>query len=84
MLSVISFYSGSVWTDRVLWVGFPGCGTISGRALLILTSETVIAWHRKGLRLYWKWKSRHARMSSEPTSQNRTFSDASRGELRSI
>ena len=80
MLSVISFYSGSVWRDRV----FPGCETIGGRALLILTSETVIAWHRKGLRLYWKWNSRHAWMSSEPTSQNRTFSDASRGELRSI
>src|SRR5439155_7594913 len=21
--------------------------------------ETVIAWHRKGFRLYWRWKSRH-------------------------
>ena len=23
--------------------------------------ETVIGWHRKGFRLYWKWKSRHGR-----------------------
>src|SRR5205823_7475312 len=28
-------------------------------ALLIVKPETVIAWHRKGFRLYWKWKSRH-------------------------
>src|SRR5207247_6722126 len=28
-------------------------------ALVIGKPETVIAWHRKGLRLYWKWKSRH-------------------------
>jgi len=28
-------------------------------ALVILKPGTVIAWHRKGFRLYWKWKSRH-------------------------
>jgi transposase InsO family protein len=27
--------------------------------LLIVKPETVIAWHRKGFRLYWNWKSRH-------------------------
>jgi hypothetical protein len=27
--------------------------------LLIVKPETVIAWHRKGFRLYWTWKSRH-------------------------
>jgi hypothetical protein len=34
-------------------------------ALLILKPETVIAWHRKGFRLYWTWKSRprHGRPS---------------------
>jgi hypothetical protein len=26
--------------------------------LLIVRPETVIAWHRKGFRLYWRWKSR--------------------------
>jgi transposase InsO family protein len=26
--------------------------------LLIVKPETVIAWHRKGFRLYWRWKSR--------------------------
>ena len=27
-------------------------------ALVIVRPETVIAWHRKGFRLYWRWKSR--------------------------
>jgi hypothetical protein len=26
-------------------------------ALRIVKPETVIAWHRQGFRLYWKWKS---------------------------
>jgi len=26
-------------------------------ALMIVKPETVIAWHRKGFRLYWTWKS---------------------------
>jgi transposase InsO family protein len=26
---------------------------------VIVKPETVIAWHRKGFRLYWRWKSRH-------------------------
>jgi transposase InsO family protein len=28
-------------------------------ALVIVKPETVIAWHRRGFRLYWSWKSRH-------------------------
>jgi hypothetical protein len=40
--------------DRFLWV-WSGWRS----ALLIVKPETVIAWHRKGFRLYWKWKSRH-------------------------
>jgi putative transposase len=26
---------------------------------MIVEPETVIAWHRQGFRLYWRWKSRH-------------------------
>jgi len=26
--------------------------------LRIVKAETVIAWHRKGFRLYWRWRSR--------------------------
>jgi hypothetical protein len=28
-------------------------------ALVIVKPETVIAWHRRGFRLWWTWKSRH-------------------------
>ena len=27
---------------------------------MIVKPETVIAWHRRGFRLYWSWKSRHS------------------------
>jgi len=40
-----------VWLSR-LWGGWQS-------ALLIVKPETVIAWHRRGFRLYWTWKSRH-------------------------
>lgn len=28
-------------------------------ALVIVTPETVVVWHRAGFRLYWQWRSRH-------------------------
>src|SRR5580700_1187066 len=45
--------------DRLLWVWLSSlwCGWQS--ALVIVKPETVIAWHRQGFRLYWRWKSRH-------------------------
>jgi hypothetical protein len=27
---------------------------------MVVKPETVIAWHRQGFRLYWRWKNRHA------------------------
>jgi hypothetical protein len=30
-------------------------------ALVIVKPETLIGWHRKGFRLFWKWKSRGGR-----------------------
>ncbi len=34
--------------------------------LVLVISETVISWHRKGFRLYWRWKSRN-REPGRPT-----------------
>jgi putative transposase len=45
--------------DRFLWVWLSRFWSGWRSALLIVKPETVIAWHRKGFRLYWKWKSRH-------------------------
>jgi putative transposase len=45
--------------DRLFWVWLSRLWTDWRSPLLILKPETVIAWHRKGFRLYWTWKSRH-------------------------
>src|ERR1700681_176467 len=42
--------------DRFLWVWLARFWSGWRSALLIVKPETVIAWHRKGFRLYWKWK----------------------------
>ena len=47
------------WADRVLWVWLSRLWNDWRSALLLVKPETVIAWHRKGFRLYWRWKSRH-------------------------
>jgi hypothetical protein len=49
------------WADRVLWVWLSRLWNDWRSALLLVKPETVIAWHRKGSRLYWNWKSRHLR-----------------------
>ena len=44
--------------DRWLWVMLSRLWTEWRTALLIVKPETVIAWHRRGFRLWWTWKSR--------------------------
>jgi transposase InsO family protein len=44
--------------DRLLWVWLSRLSPGWRAALRIVKPETVIAWHRKGFRLYWSWKSR--------------------------
>ena len=45
--------------DRWLWVVLSRVWTEWRAALVIVKPETVIAWHRRGFRLWWTWKSRH-------------------------
>ena len=33
-------------------------GAVGAPAVHIVTPETVVAWHRRGFRLFWTWKSR--------------------------
>src|ERR1700688_4099318 len=47
------------FADRALWVWLSRLWTEWRSALIIVKPGTVIAWHRKGFRLYWRWKSRH-------------------------
>ena len=58
--------------DRLVWVWLSRVWSNWRSALCIVKPETVIAWHRQGFRLYWKWKSRvrHGRPSVPTEVQN--------------
>jgi transposase InsO family protein len=45
--------------DRLLWAWLCEVWGDWRSALVIVKPETVIAWHRKGFRLFWTWKVRH-------------------------
>ena len=47
--------------DRLFWAWLSGVWADWQSALVIVKPETVIAWHRKGFRLFWSWKVRHRR-----------------------
>ena len=49
----LSHFGRQFWvTARRLWSNWK-------KALVIVTPETVVSWHRAGFRLYWRWRSRH-------------------------
>jgi transposase InsO family protein len=45
--------------DRLLWAWLSQLWNGWRSALVIVKPQTVIAWHRRGFRLYWSWKSLH-------------------------
>jgi putative transposase len=47
--------------DRLFWVGLRRVWADWKSALLIVQPATVVAWHRKGFRLFWTWKVRRGR-----------------------
>jgi|SRR5579859_1260371 len=54
--------------DRIFWIWLSRWWRDWRLPLQILNPETVVAWSRKGFRLYWSWKSR-ARKGRPPTCQ---------------
>jgi putative transposase len=44
--------------DRVFWVWLSRVWASWRSSLVIVQPATVLAWHRQGFRLYWRWKSR--------------------------
>jgi putative transposase len=44
--------------DRFFWTSLRSMWPRWSDVLVIVRPETVIAWHRKGFRLYWRWRSR--------------------------
>jgi hypothetical protein len=46
----------SCW-DRILWVWLSRLWTSWRSSLVIVQPATVLAWHRQGFQLYWRWRS---------------------------
>src|SRR6202158_5510309 len=59
--------------DRWLWVVLLRVWTEWRTALVIVKPETVIAWHRRGFRLWWTWKSRRRMGRPTVTTEIRTL-----------
>ena len=55
--------------DRLLWLALRRLWPDWQKGLLLFHPQTVIAWHRQGFRLFWRWKSR-AR-SGRPTADRK-------------
>ena len=66
--------------DRWLWVWLSRVWSRWRAALVIVQPDTVIAWHRRGFRLFWSWKSRRRtgrpRMPERVRSLIRNMADA--------
>src|SRR5712691_3972904 len=45
-------------TDRLLWVWLYRVWPQVLHAMVLVKPATVVQWHRKGFRLYWRWRSR--------------------------
>ena len=47
--------------DRIFWVWLRRVWGDWRSALVTVKPETVVAWHRKGFRLFWRWKIRRGK-----------------------
>jgi putative transposase len=46
------------WFDKLFWIIAHRFWPIWKEALIVVTPETVVRWHRAGFRFYWRWISR--------------------------
>jgi hypothetical protein len=44
--------------DRLVWVLLSRLWSGWREAVRIVSPDTVVAWHRRGFGLYWRWRSR--------------------------
>src|ERR1700731_4389314 len=63
-------------SDRLLWMWLYRIWPRALNAMVLVRPATVIQWHRKGFRLYWRWRSRsrsvgRPKVSSETRRQMR-------------
>ena len=55
--------------DRLLWAWLSEIRADWRSTLCIVKPETIIAWRRKGFRLFWTWKIRHGQPGRPPVSK---------------
>jgi hypothetical protein len=55
--------------DRLLWVSLLRLWPEWRKALMLVKRDTVIGWHRRGFRFYWKWRGRRGRIGRPGTSR---------------
>jgi hypothetical protein len=57
--------------DRIFWVWISRLWRSWRSALVVVQPDTVVRWHRRGFRLYWRWKSKNrGRPTIEPAIRN--------------
>ena len=57
--------------DRIFWVWISKLWRGWRSALVVVQPDTVVRWHRRGFKLYWRWKSRNrGRPTIEPVIRN--------------
>ena len=52
--------------DRIFWVSLSQLWAGWRSSLVIVQPATVLAWHRQGFQLYWRWKSRRRSAGRPP------------------
>ena len=57
--------------DRFFWVWLRRLWPKWSEALIIVTPETVVRWHRQGFRLYWRWKSSSGTKRGRPLTNSK-------------
>jgi len=59
--------------DRLFWTALRRFWPRWTDVLVIVKPETVIAWHRAGFRLYWRWRSRPRGARPKITAETRAL-----------
>ena len=49
-------------SDRLFWVALRRVWKNWSEALILVKPATLVAWHRAGYRLFWRWRSRPQRV----------------------
>jgi hypothetical protein len=60
-------------TDRLLWVWLYRVWPQVLNAMVLVKPATVVQWHRKGFRLYWRWRSPRRGVALAPAQELRAL-----------